>query len=58
MAFEPIFHLLKFRPPTVRNPVFRTNMSGPCDNHEEARYPSRESMIAEIMSVFSPPPFV
>ena len=57
MAFEPIFHTLK-SPPTVKNRVFRTNVSGRCDNHEEARYPSRESMIAEIMSVFSPPPFV
>jgi len=33
-------------------------VSGRFDNHEEPRYPSRESMIAEIMSVFSPPPFV
>ena len=57
MAFEPSFHALKFRSPAVKNRVFRTKVSGRCDNHEEARYPSRESMIAEIMSsVFSPPP--
>ena len=57
MAFEPIFHLLKFHL-IVKNRVLRTNVSGPVDNHEDAQYPSRESMIAEIMSVFSPPPFV
>ena len=58
MAFEPIFQPLKFRPPTAKNRVFRTSVSGRCDNQEEARYSSRETMIAEIMSVFSPPPFV
>ena len=58
MAFEPIFRPLKFRPPTVKNRVFQTIVSGRCDSHGEARYPSRESMIAEIMPVFSPPPLV
>ena len=57
MAFEPTFHPLKFHP-ILKNRVFRTNVSGPFDNRQEARDPSRESMIAEIMSVFSPPPFV
>ena len=57
MAFEPIFHPLKLHL-TVKNRVFRTGVSGPFDNHEEARGSSRESMIAEIISVFSPPPFV
>lgn len=57
MAFEPIVHPRKFHL-TVKNRVFRTSVSGPFDNHEEAQSPSRESMIAEIMSVFSPPPFV
>jgi hypothetical protein len=57
MAFESTLHPLKFHL-TVKNRVFRTNMSGLFDNREEARGPSRESMIAEIMSVFSPPPIV
>ena len=57
MTFEPIFHLRGFHL-TVKTRVLRTNVSGPFDNHEEAQNPSREPMIAEIMSVFSPPPFV
>lgn len=57
MAFEPIFHPPKCHL-SVTNRVFRTRVSGPFDHHEEAWDPSRESMIAEIMSVFSPPPFV
>ena len=57
MAFESTFHPLKFHL-ALNNRVFRTNVSGPFDNREEARDPSRESVIAEIQSVFSPPPFV
>jgi hypothetical protein len=33
-------------------------VENPLGCHEEARYPSREAMIAEIMSVFPPPPFI
>jgi hypothetical protein len=29
----------------------------PIGCYEESRYPSREAMLAEVMSVFSPPPF-
>ena len=58
MAFESIFQSLRFSKPTVKNRVSRATVSGRFDNDEEARYPSREAMIAEIMSVFSPPPFL
>jgi hypothetical protein len=29
----------------------------PIGCYEESRFPSRDDMIAEVMSVFSPPPF-
>jgi hypothetical protein len=55
MAFEPICQSLRFRSLTVRNRVSRATASGRFIHDRDARYPSRESMIAEKMSVFSPP---
>jgi hypothetical protein len=55
MAFEPICQSLRLRNLTVKNRASRATASGRLDNDRDARYPSRESMIAEKMSVFSPP---
>ena len=45
------------RPCTYCNKCLVNVVENPLGCYEEARYPSREAMIAEIMSVFSPPPF-
>ena len=58
MAFEPIFQSLGFQNVTVKNRVSRPAAYGRFDHDEDARCRSRESMIAEMLSVFSPPPFV
>jgi 2,4-dienoyl-CoA reductase-like NADH-dependent reductase (Old Yellow Enzyme family) len=46
------------RPCTYCNRCLVNVVENPLGCYEESRYPSREAMIAEIMSVFSPPPFV
>jgi len=67
-------HLLLESNLTTKNRIFRSNVFARFDNDdgsgsqarienplgcdEESRFPSREAMIAEIMSVFDPPPFV
>jgi 2,4-dienoyl-CoA reductase-like NADH-dependent reductase (Old Yellow Enzyme family) len=45
------------RPCTYCNKCLVNVVENPLGCYEEARYPSREAMIAEIMSVFTPPPF-
>jgi 2,4-dienoyl-CoA reductase (NADPH2) len=45
------------RPCTYCNRCLVNVVENPLGCYEEARYPSREAMIAEIMSVFDPPPF-
>ncbi len=45
------------RPCTYCNKCLVNAVENPLGCYEEARYPSREAMIDEIMSVFSPPPF-
>ncbi len=46
------------RPCTYCNRCLVNVVENPLGCYEEKRYPSREAMIAEIMSVFNPPPFV
>jgi hypothetical protein len=46
VAFDAIFLPLKFRNLTPKN------------RYERSRYPSCDAMVAPIMSVFNPPPFV
>jgi 2,4-dienoyl-CoA reductase (NADPH2) len=46
------------RPCTYCNRCLVNVVENPLGCYEEARFPSREAMIAEIMSVFSPAPFV
>ena len=46
------------RPCTYCNRCLGNVIENPLGCYEESRYPSREAMIAEIMSVFNPPPFV
>ena len=46
------------RPCTYCNRCLGNVIENPLGCYEEARYPSREAMIAEIMTVFDPPPFV
>ena len=46
------------RPCTYCNRCLVNVVENPLGCYEESRYPSREAMIAEIMSVFNPPPFV
>ena len=46
------------RPCTYCNRCLVNVVENPLGCYEESRYPSRDAMIAEIMSVFNPPPFV
>jgi 2,4-dienoyl-CoA reductase-like NADH-dependent reductase (Old Yellow Enzyme family) len=46
------------RPCTYCNRCLVNVVENPLGCYEEKRYPSREAMIEEIMSVFNPPPFV
>jgi 2,4-dienoyl-CoA reductase (NADPH2) len=46
------------RPCTYCNRCLGNVIENPLGCYEESRFPSREAMIAEIMSVFNPPPFV
>ena len=46
------------RPCTYCNRCLVNVVENPLGCYEEKRYPSREAMIAEIMSVFNPPAFV
>ena len=45
------------RPCTYCNKCLVNVIENPIGCYDESRYPSREAMIAEIMSVFQPPPF-
>ena len=45
------------RPCTYCNKCLVNVVENPLGCYEEARYPSREAMIAEIMSVYTPPAF-
>jgi 2,4-dienoyl-CoA reductase-like NADH-dependent reductase (Old Yellow Enzyme family) len=45
------------RPCTYCNKCLVNVVENPLGCYEETRYPSREAMVAEIMSVFSPPQF-
>ena len=45
------------RPCTYCNRCLANVVKNPLGCYEESRYPSREAMIAEIMSVFDPPAF-
>jgi 2,4-dienoyl-CoA reductase (NADPH2) len=46
------------RPCTYCNRCLGNVIENPLGCYEESRYPSREAMIAEIMTVFDPPAFV
>ena len=46
------------RPCTYCNRCLMNVVENPLGCYEESRYPSRDAMVAEIMSVFNPPPFV
>ena len=46
------------RPCTYCNRCLVNVVENPLGCYEESRYPSRDAMVAEIMSVFNPPPFV
>ena len=46
------------KPCTYCNRCLVNVVENPLGCYEESRYPSRDAMIAEIMSVFNPPPFV
>jgi len=46
------------RPCTYCNRCLVNVVENPLGCYEESRYPSREAMVAEIMSVFDPPAFV
>ncbi|MBL8295933.1 MAG: hypothetical protein JNN08_29085, partial [Bryobacterales bacterium] len=45
------------RPCTYCNKCLVNVLENPLGCYEQDRYPSREAMIAEILSVFDPPPF-
>ena len=45
------------RPCTYCNKCLVNVVENPLGCYEPARFPSREAMVAEIMSVFNPPPF-
>lgn len=45
------------RPCTYCNKCLVNAVENPLGCYDETRYPSREAMVEEIMSVFSPPPF-
>jgi 2,4-dienoyl-CoA reductase (NADPH2) len=46
------------QPCTYCNRCLVNVVENPLGCYEESRFPSREAMIAQVMSVFSPPPFV
>ena len=46
------------RPCTYCNRCLVNVVENPLGCYEESRYPSHDAMVAEIMSVFNPPPFV
>ncbi len=46
------------RPCTYCNRCLVNVVENPLGCYEESRYPSRDAMVAEIMSVFNPPAFV
>lgn len=46
------------RPCTYCNKCLVNAVENPLGCYDETRYPSREAMVAEIMTVFTPPPFV
>jgi 2,4-dienoyl-CoA reductase (NADPH2) len=46
------------KPCTYCNKCLVNVVENPLGCYDETRYPSREAMIAQIMSVFDPPPFV
>ena len=46
------------RPCTYCNKCLVNVVENPLGCYDESRFPSHEAMIAEIMSVFNPPPFV
>ena len=46
------------RPCTYCNRCLVNVVENPLGCYDETRYPTRDAMIAEIMSVFNPPPFV
>jgi 2,4-dienoyl-CoA reductase-like NADH-dependent reductase (Old Yellow Enzyme family) len=46
------------RPCTYCNKCLANVVKNPLGCYEESRFPSRDAMLAEIMSVFHPPPFV
>lgn len=45
------------RPCTYCNKCLVNVLEHPLGCYEESRYPSREAMVADILSVFNPPPF-
>jgi 2,4-dienoyl-CoA reductase (NADPH2) len=45
------------RPCTYCNKCLFNALENPLGCYEERRYPSREAMVGEIMSVYDPPPF-
>ena len=45
------------RPCTYCNKCLVNAVENPLGCYDESRFPSHEAMIAEIMSVFDPPPF-
>jgi 2,4-dienoyl-CoA reductase (NADPH2) len=46
------------KPCTYCNRCLVNVVENPLGCYEESRFPSREAMVAQIMSVFDPPPFV
>jgi len=46
------------KPCTYCNKCLVNVVENPLGCYEESRFPSREAMLAQIMSVFQPPPFV
>ena len=46
------------RPCTYCNRCLVNVVENPLGCYEESRFPSRDAMVAQIMSVFNPPPFV
>jgi 2,4-dienoyl-CoA reductase (NADPH2) len=46
------------KPCTYCNRCLVNVVENPLGCYEESRFPSREAMVAQIMSVFNPPPFV
>ena len=46
------------KPCTYCNRCLVNVVENPLGCYDETRYPSREAMVAQIMSVYDPPPFV